>query len=77
MWKIKIHKEAKKFLEKLEESLRERILSKLNTFIKYLNEGVFPIKQFDIKKLKGEWKDFFRMRIERIRVMFYVAIEIK
>jgi mRNA-degrading endonuclease RelE of RelBE toxin-antitoxin system len=34
------------------------------------SEGTIPFNELDIKSLKGKWKDFFRMRAGKVRVVF-------
>jgi mRNA interferase RelE/StbE len=35
-------------------------------------EGVIPFTELDIKKLKGQWDGYFRLRVGQIRVIFTV-----
>lgn len=69
-WKINFRKDTLKFLLTQEMAIQERIRRSLNTFLDYLNKGVFPFNEMDIKKLKGKQKDFMRLRIGKIRVIF-------
>jgi len=69
-WRIKYHKNAIKFLENLDSNRRKHVTDKLSEFKVLLQEGVFPIRTLDIKKLKGKWEGFFRLRIGNIRVIF-------
>jgi mRNA interferase RelE/StbE len=36
-------------------------------------EGVIPFNELDIKKLKGQWETYFRLRIGQIQVIFTVV----
>jgi len=36
---------------------------------------VIPFRELDIKKLSGEWGDFFRMRMGKIRIIFRIDRE--
>jgi mRNA interferase RelE/StbE len=35
-------------------------------------QGVIPFAELDIKKLKGDWDGFFRLRVGKIRIIFTV-----
>ena len=71
-WTVKYHKEAKKFLKRLNEDRRKLVLNKLDELRERLEEGVFPIGHLDVKKLKGKWEGFFRLRVGDFRVIFKV-----
>ena len=60
---IFIHKDAIKFLKKLNPKLRERIKSSISA-LKF-----FPLVKLDIVKLAG-YKNSFRLRIGSIRILF-------
>ena len=62
-WTIRYHREAKKFLRRLEDDKRNLLLNKLNELKICLEEGIFPVRRFDLKKLKGKWIGFFRLRV--------------
>ena len=62
-WTIRYHREAKKFLRRLEDDKRNLLLNKLNELKICLEEGIFPVRRFDLKKLKGKWRGFFRLRV--------------
>jgi mRNA interferase RelE/StbE len=70
---IKFSKNSIKFLNKLpsknQEQIREKILYLLNDLE---NQQLIPFQQLDIKKLKGNWQGFFRMRVGKIRVIFTI-----
>jgi len=71
-FKIKIRKGCRKFLKKLSLKDRERILSKIRDFMGWLlGENV----NVDVKKLKGRWKDFYRIRTGKIRILLKVHPE--
>ncbi len=73
-WTVEFHKEAKKFLKRLDEDRRKLVLSKLDELRECLEEGIFPVRRLDIKRLKGKWKGFFRLRVGDFRVIFRVSI---
>lgn len=60
-WHIQFSKEALKFLEK--EGLKNKVLEALRSFI----NG----KHADIKKLTGEWKGYYRLRVGKARVILF------
>ncbi len=67
-FKVKVSRKAKKFLDKLPQSDKERILSALRA----LRENPFA---HDIKKLKGT--EFYRLRTGKFRIIFYIDWENK
>ncbi|WP_456371274.1 type II toxin-antitoxin system RelE family toxin [Thermodesulfatator atlanticus] len=67
MWKFKYRKQAFIFLK--ENNLLEKIRDKLIEFLKG--------ERVDVKRLKGEWKGFLRLRIGRVRVIFRLDPENK
>jgi mRNA interferase RelE/StbE len=70
---IKFSKSAVKFLEKLEERNKEQIREKILYLLNSIEaQGIIPFKELDIKKLKGNWEGFLRMRVGKIRVIFAV-----
>ncbi len=68
MWKIDLSKQADKFIEK--ENIKEdEILSLIQKFINYskgLDENV------DVKKMKGKWKGYHRIKIGKVRIILKV-----
>ncbi len=74
--KIEISHTALKFLEKLDESNRNRIREKINLLRNSIEEyGIIPYKTLDIKTLKGNWYPLKRLRIGKIRVLFFIEYE--
>ncbi|KKS38557.1 MAG: hypothetical protein A3G49_06635 [Candidatus Sungbacteria bacterium RIFCSPLOWO2_12_FULL_41_11] len=64
-WRIETSHDAEKFLEKnklSKEEIHERIGRALRYF---LGEDI----NIDIKKLKGEWEGFYRIRDGKIRII--------
>lgn len=66
------HPAAKKELDKLEYQIRVYIVESLAYFIEsYSPEYEAELmKQFKIKKLKGEYKGFYRLRLRSYRVIY-------
>ena len=70
---IKFSKSAIKFLNKLTPKNKEQIRTKIFFLLGFIETQRFiPIKELDIKKLKGNWQGFYRMRIGKIRVIFTI-----
>ncbi len=71
MMKIKFSKDAIKQFEKLESEVQKRIKDKIRILYTYLaKENIIPFSILDIKKLKGEWKGFYRLRVGKFRIIF-------
>jgi mRNA interferase RelE/StbE len=70
---IKFRKSAIKFLEKADPDDVEKIREKLNQLLRSIdNQGIIPFTEIDIKKMKGDWEGFYRLRIGKIRILFMV-----
>ena len=68
MWKITLSKQADKFL-KIENIKDDEILSLIQKFINY-SKG--SDENIDVKKLKGKWKGYHRIKIGKIRIILKV-----
>ena len=66
-WKFKYRKQAFSFLK--ENDLLETVRDKIVSYIRG--------EKVDIKKLRGNWDGFLRLRIGKIRVIFKLDIENK
>jgi len=64
-WEIGFSAQAKKFIER--ENLRPEIISELAKLLKKMRGESVSI---DIKKLKGDWQGFYRIRKGEIRIIF-------
>jgi mRNA interferase RelE/StbE len=62
-WRFELTKEAEEDLEKLDSSVRDRILEKLKWFRENF-EQVTPLP------LGGKWRGFFKLRIGNYRVIY-------
>jgi len=76
-WKLRIHKRALKFLDEIPEEERKRIQDKLNDLLKTLESGALLYTRLDVRKLKGAWEGFLRLRVGKIRIIFKIEIENK
>ncbi|MCE4614975.1 MAG: type II toxin-antitoxin system RelE/ParE family toxin [Desulfurococcales archaeon] len=74
-WKLRISKKALKFIENLPGYQKKRVLTEINVLLENLNKGSIPIHSMDIKRLKGKWSGFLRLRIGDLRVIFRLDIE--
>ena len=73
---IKFRKNAIKFLEKASIEDAARIRDSLNKLLIFVEEqGIIPFTELDIKKMKGDWEGFYRLRIGKIRIVFRVNID--
>jgi mRNA interferase RelE/StbE len=66
IFRVKLNRKAEKFLEKLSESDRRRIIETLRA----LRTDPFSL---DIKKLEGT--EFHRVRVGRFRIILYIDWE--
>ncbi|AEI15271.1 addiction module toxin, RelE/StbE family [Flexistipes sinusarabici DSM 4947] len=65
MYDLEFSENAKKFIKKLPANDKKKIKSKLETLAKDPDK----LKN-NIKKLKGEYGDFFRLRISNYRLIY-------
>jgi len=69
---LEFHPAAKKELDKLDYQTKVYIVQSLSLFI----EAYSPeyerelMQQSKVKKLKGEWKGFYRLRLRNYRVIY-------
>jgi mRNA interferase RelE/StbE len=72
---IKFRKKAIKFLEKASPENVENIREQIKQIALALEEqGIIPFTELDIKKMKGDWEGFYRVRIGKNRLIFKVDI---
>lgn len=69
---LEFHPSALKELKKLDNQIQTFVISSIETFItsysiEYENE---MIKSSKIKKLKGKWQGFFRLRLRNYRIIY-------
>lgn len=72
MWKVQISKNASKFLEK-NTDIKPKILEKIKALKSWL-EGSIDVS-FDLRKLKGTWNGFYRLRVGKVRVILDINSE--
>ena len=70
---IKFRKNAIKFLEKANLEDAEKIQEKISQLLYFVEEqAIIRFTELDIKKMKGDWEGFYRLRIGKIRIVFTV-----
>ena len=70
---VKFRKQAVKFLQKANSEDVAKIQSQLNQLLIAIEQqGIIPFTELDIKKMRGEWEGFYRLRVGKIRVIFIV-----
>lgn len=67
MWTYSFSKRSLQFLEQIDREAKDRIKAKLLELGDYL-EGKSPAS-VDIKRLKGKWEGFYRLRVGKVRVI--------
>ncbi|KJR42561.1 plasmid stabilization system [Candidatus Magnetoovum chiemensis] len=73
-WQIEIKPKAFKFFETQDNITQNRLKQTLSTLIDYLDAGIMPFKEMDIKRLSGEKEGFMRLRVGTIRLIFKLDI---
>jgi mRNA interferase RelE/StbE len=71
-WRLMIHKRSIKFLNELDKGERDRVTETLQELLMNLEHGTIPFRNMDIKKLRGKWEGFFRIRIGNIRIILKI-----
>ncbi len=73
MWEYEFSKKSVKALEGLNTKNRNLVKKKIKNIGEWLSNR--DLLQVDIKRLKGRWKEFYRLRIGKIRII--IAIDEK
>ena len=72
---LKFRKSAIKFIESADSETTANIRQKLNQLVSSVeNQSIIPFNDLDIKKMKGNWEGYYRLRIGKIRVIFLVDL---
>ena len=71
-WSIEYSRHADKFIER--EDIRVTVREHIEDFLKKMRGERINI---DLKKLKGKWKGYLRIRKGKLRVIFAVDFEDK
>lgn len=69
-WEIGISREAEKFLKR--ENIRSEAIAEIKNFLKRMKGEQVSV---DVKKLKGEWQGFYRIRKGKLRIIFELNFE--
>jgi len=68
VWRIELSKESRKYLNRSESRVVSLIFNKINAFKEWLeHKGPLTV---DVKRLKGNWEGFYRIRLGNIRIIF-------
>lgn len=70
MWQIKLSKQANSFAEQ-ERLSDDRVLALVK---KVINHTHGQTENLDIKKMKGAWKGYHRVRIGKIRMILRIDV---
>ena len=74
--RVEFSKSAVKFLRKLDADKQQLVKRKISLLRQSLTEKkALPFDELDIKKMKGNWRGYFRVRVGKIRVIFTVRVE--
>ena len=66
-WSIEYSRDADHFIET--EGIQAEVKKQIEGFLRKLRGELVNI---DVKKLKGEWKGYFRIRKGRLRIIFSI-----
>ena len=65
MSKVVVHRHAAKYLNRLPRETKDRI----KEILKELENN--PLGQSNVKHMVGEWAGYYRMRVGKLRVIFW------
>ena len=68
-WTINYSRDAERFFEK--EDIRVKVIEELTKFLTRVKGEDINI---DVKKLKGDWKGYYRLRKGKLRIIFDVDL---
>ena len=69
-WEIGFSREAEKFFKR--ENIRAEAVAEVTKFLKRMKGEPISV---DVKKLKGDWQGFYRIRKGKLRIVFEVNFE--
>ena len=76
-WKLEFKNKHFKFLNKQDIDTQNRIRNVLKSLLDYLDKGILPFSEMDIRKLRGKREGFMRLRIGKIRIIFKIDMDLK
>ncbi|MCR4292308.1 MAG: hypothetical protein NUV76_05470 [Candidatus Kuenenia sp.] len=73
MWRIELSKQADKFIQR--ENINDaEVLSLIQKFINYFSGSD---ENINVKRLKGKWQGYYRIRFGRVRLILKVEFREK
>jgi len=73
---VKFRRQAIKFLQRATPEDAARIQTQLSQLVAAIEaQGILPLTDFDIKRMKGKWGGFYRIRVGKIRIIFTVNFD--
>ena len=73
---VKFRKQPVKFLQKANSEDVTKIQNQLNQLLIAIEQqGIIPFTELDIKKMRGDWEGFYRLRVGKMRVIFIVDFD--
>ena len=69
-WEIGFSREAEKFLKR--ENIRSEAVAEITKFLERMKGEPLSV---DVKKLKGDWQGFYRIRKGKLRIIFELNFE--
>ena len=73
---VKFRKQPIKFLQKANPQETENIRDSIKMVALAIEEqGIIPFTELDIKKMKGGWQGYYRLRVGKNRVIFTVDFD--
>jgi mRNA interferase RelE/StbE len=71
--RVNFHNNAIKFLEKCPNNDKEKIKVKIKQLVDYYQGiGLTNYHDLKVKNLEGVWKGFRRLRIGKIRIIYFI-----
>jgi mRNA interferase RelE/StbE len=66
-WSVEYSRNADRFIQA--EGIQNEVRKQLQSFLRKLQGESINL---DVKKLKGKWKDYFRIRKGKLRIIFSI-----
>ena len=73
MWQIELSRQADKFAKK--ENIKDDEI--LNLVKKVINYSKGLDENIDVKKMKGKWKGYYRIKIDKVRMILRIDFKNK
>ncbi len=71
--RVNYSKRSVKFLKKADSVSQNRIREKIVILKESLEQkGTLPTSELDLKQMKGDWQNFYRIRTGKIRIIFKI-----